>query len=195
MARIDPLQREELAEFEEGLAFVERVMGFVPNSMPTMARVPGLLDAFQGLARAVLGNDLIGPDLKQMIALMTSAGAGCNYCQAHTGHSAERAGVSEEKLEAIWTFETSGNFSEAERAALRVAFHAGQVPNQTTDADFAALHEHYDEEQITAIVAVISMFGFLNRWNDTMATTLEEQPTAFGERVLSANGWERGKHR
>ena len=195
MARIDPLPREALAEFEDRLAFVEASMGFVPNSMHTMARVPGLLDGFMALGGAVLANDLVPGDLKQMIAMITSAAAGCRYCQAHTGHTAHRQGVPEHKLEAIWQFETSEHFSEAERAALRLAFHAGQVPNAATDDDFAAVKQHFTDEQVTAIVAVISFFGFLNRWNDTMATTLEDQPGAFGERVLSSNGWERGKHR
>ena len=152
MARIEPLDRSDLTEHEDGLALVEAMMGFVPNSMPTMARVPGLLPAFQGLGAAVLMNDLVSPGLKQMIAMMTSAGAGCRYCQAHTSSNAARFGVPEHKLAAIWQFETSEHFSAAERAALRLAFHAGQVPNAATDADFAAAREHFSDEQIAACV-------------------------------------------
>ena len=194
MARIEPLDRSDLTEHEDGLALVEAMMGFVPNSMPTMARVPGLLPAFQGLGAAVLMNDLVSPGLKQMIAMMTSAGSGCRYCQAHTSSNAARFGVSEDKLAASWQFETSEHFDEAERAALRVAFAAGQTPNQVTDDDFAALKQHYTDDQATAIVAVIAMFGFLNRWNDTMATSLEPEPIEFAGRVLADGGWEPGKH-
>ncbi len=194
MTRVKPLAREDLAEFEQGLAMTESVMGFVPNSLLTMARVPGLLPNFQGLARTILGNELIDGGLTQMIALVTSVATGSRYCQAHTGHSAERAGVPAAKLAAIWEFETSDHFDAAERSALRVAFHAGQSPNAATDADFAELGEHYSDEQIAAIVAVCALFGYLNRWNDTMATTLEADPAAFGERALSGVGWEVGKH-
>lgn len=194
MARIEPLAREDLAEFEPGFEMVEQMMGFVPNSMFTMARVPGLLPAFQGLGAAVLGNPIIPRDLAQMVAMMVSVGAGCRYCQAHTGHTAARMGVSEEKLEAIWHFETSDHFTEGERAALRIAFHAGQVPNAATDEHFATAKEHFSDEEIAAIVAVCSFFGYLNRWNDTMATTLEAGPTHFGETVIASNGWEAGKH-
>ena len=141
----------------------------------------------------VLPEDVI-ETIQQMIAMVSSVAGGCSYCQAHTGHSAARLGVSDEKLAAVWEFETSDEFDDAERAALRLAFHAGQVPNAATDEDFAALQEHYDDQEITAIVAVIAMFGYLNRWNDTMATTLEESPTSFGERVLSSNGWDPAKH-
>lgn len=194
MPRIDPLPREHFADIEDQLAMVEAVMGFVPNSMFTMGRVPGLTQAFGGLGAAILGSGLIEPGLAQMVAMMSSIGGGCRYCQAHTGHSAERAGVDPDKLAAIWDFETDDRFSPAERAALRVAFHAGQVPNAVTDDDFAELLEHWSEDEATAIVAVCALFGYLNRWNDTMATTLESQPQAFGERILAAQGWDGSKH-
>lgn len=194
MARIDPLPREELAEFEPGFSMVEEMMGFVPNSMFTMPRVPGLLPAFQTLGVAVMANGLISRELNQMVAQVASSAAGCRYCQAHTAHTAERMGVSDEKLADLWLFETSQHFDDAERAALRLAFKAGSQPNVATAEDFAACAEYFDEAQISAIVATVSFFGFLNRWNDTMATDLEEHPMAFGKRVLSDSGWEAGKH-
>jgi hypothetical protein len=46
------------------------------------------------------------------------------------------------------------------------------VPNAVTDAHFAELKKHYTDAQIVEIVAVISLFGFLNRFNDTTATEL-----------------------
>ncbi len=194
MARIEPLTREDLAEFEDHLAFFDKAMGFVPSSIYNMARVPGLFQAFQGMAKAVMGNDLIPGELKQLIALTTSAAGGCRYCQAHAGHGAEKQGASEEKLRAVWEYETSDLFSEAERSVLRVAFKGGQVPNAVTDDDFAQLKSHWDDDQASAIVAVIAMFGFLNRWNDTMATTLEADHAAFANHALGDVGWEVGKH-
>ena len=194
MARIEPLQREDLAEYEDRLGFFEAAMGFVPSSIFNMARVPGLFQAFQELSKATLGNDLLEPELKQLIALTTSAAGGCRYCQAHAGHGAERLGASEEKLRAVWEYETSELFTDPERAALRVAFKAGQVPNAVSDDDFAELKAHWSDDQSSAIVAVIAMFGFLNRWNDTMATTLEPGYAAFAQDALGAVGWELGKH-
>lgn len=194
MARIEPLPRDTLTDHEPGFEIVEAMMGFVPNSMFTMARVPGMLAAFQGLGASVLGNTLVPRELSQMVAMVASIGAGCRYCQAHTGHTAERLGVSESKLAEIWNFETSEHFDEAERSALRIAFHAGMTPNQVTDEMFTAAKEHFDDDQIAAIVGVISFFGWLNRWNDTMATTLESSPTEFGGRVMGQHGWTPDKH-
>ena len=125
---------------------------------------------------------------------MTSAAAGCRYCQAHTVAHAEHLGVDPAKLAELWSFETSDHFDDAERAALRLALHAGQHPNAVTDADFDDCRRHYTDDQITAIVAVCALFGFLNRWNDTMATTLEAAPATVAQRVLAPQGWTAGKH-
>ena len=59
---------------------------------------------------------------------------------------------------------------------------------------FEALRKHYSESQIVELTAVIATFGFLNRWNDTMATELEDEPRTFGAEHLAAHGWEPGKH-
>ena len=92
-------------------------------------------------------------------------------------------------------FETSDLFTEAEKSALRFAQAASAVPNMVTDADFDDLREHFNDEEIVEIVSVISLFGFLNRWNDTMATSLEEEPVEFAERTLADKGWDGSKHR
>jgi AhpD family alkylhydroperoxidase len=194
MARIDPLPRADLPEFEETFAFIDSMQGYVPNSMFTMARVPGLMPAFMELVRTVFTNGLIPPDLVQLVALMASSGSGCRYCQAHTSKSAAGLGVPEDKLAAVWEFETDDRFTDAERAALRLAFHAGQVPNAATDDDFDACRAYYTDDQIAALVASIAVFGYLNRWNDTVATELEDMPNEFATSVLGPQGWERGKH-
>jgi len=194
MARIQPLAREELAEFEPFFELVEDSMGFVPQSLFAMGRRPELLRAFAGLSGTVLAGGTLDRALVQLIAYVASRAAGCSYCQAHTSHSAHRAGASREKIAAAFEYDTSPLFDDAERAALRLANDAALVPNAATDAHFEALREHFDEARIVEIVSVISLFGYLNRWNDTVATTLEDGPRRFGEEALAANGWSAGKH-
>ena len=194
MPRVETVSREQLSEFEDFFQLVEQAMGFLPNSMLTLGRSPDLLRAFAGLSAAVLIGGTLTQDLKSLVSFVASNAAGCRYCQAHTAHSAERAGVGRDKLEAAFEFETSPLFSDAERAALRVARAAAFVPNATTDEQFSSLHEHYDDAEIVELVAVISLFGWLNRWNDTMATELESSPLAFASEQLSQHGWQVGKH-
>jgi len=44
------------------------------------------------------------------------------------------------------------------------------------------------------IIAVIAFYGFLNRWNDSLATELETSPLSFAQCTLAASGWSAGKH-
>lgn len=194
MPHVEPLPREQLADFEPIFALIEGAMGFVPRSMLTMGRSPALLQAFAGLSGVVLGPGRIEPGLKSLVSYVASRAAGCQYCQAHTSHTAHRRGIAEEKLAAAFEYETSPLFDDRERAALRIAQFGSLVPNETTPEHFAALRLQFDDEEIVELVSVIALFGFLNRWNDTMATELEDAPLAFGRQVLSAGGWAPGKH-
>lgn len=194
MARIEPLPRAELAQHEPIFELIESNMGFVPSSLPTMARVPGLFEAFGTFGATVMNAGHIQPSLVQLIAHVASTAAGCQYCQAHTATHAHHLGVDTAKLEAVWSFETDDRFTDAERAALTLARDAAQIPNLATDGHFEELRQHFDETQIVQIVAVISLFGYLNRWNDTMATTLEPEPLAFATEHLTSRGWQPGKH-
>jgi uncharacterized peroxidase-related enzyme len=195
MPRIEPLPRETLGNLDALLAAAESRMGFVPNSQLIMARRPEILRAFAQLGAAINGpSSTIDPQLRNLVSQMASRASGCGYCMAHTAHTADRVGISAAKEAALWEYDTSQLFSAAERAALRVAQCAAQVPNAVSDEDFAELKRYYRDEQIVDIVAVIALFGFLNRFNDTMATELESSPLAVGKQVLAAKGWTVGKH-
>lgn len=195
MSRMPTRRREDLPELEPLFSRVEAHLGVLPNSTLAMAYRPDIAEAFAALNAAVMGPGRIDPGLKQLVVLMASSSANCAYCQAHTSHVAERRGEDVDRIEAVWEFETSPLFSAADRAALRVARGAGRVPNEVTDEEFADLATHFDAEQIVELVAAMSVFGYLNRWNETMATTLEAAPLAFANEHLGGAGWEVGKHR
>ncbi len=194
MPHIEPLSRDDLPQYADQFALVEAAMGFIPTSMLTMARIPALFEGFSSLAFAVNSLGEIDRELFQLVAHVASRAAGCQYCQAHTAAAASHLGTAAEKLEAVWEFETDDRFNAAERSALRLARDAAQVPNLTTRAHFDELAEHFTEKQILHIVACISLFGYLNRWNDTMATALEDEPREFAEAHLASQGWAAGKH-
>ncbi len=196
MSRITPLRREEAAELEDVFERAERALGFVPNSFFVLSRAPGIMRAFSRLSREVIGVPGKVPlPLKRLVAYMASRTVGCQYCSAHTAETAAGMdGVPAEKIEAIFDYETSPLFNEAERAALRLAQLAATVPNAVEDEDMAELKKHFDEDQIVELVAAVCLFGWLNRWTDTMATDLEERPLEFGQKHLSKSGWTPGKH-
>ena len=196
MAHLPPAPQDKLDAAADALALAAAVMGFEPNSLKIMAHRPEILNGFLALSAAILGPEAkLDAGLRQMIAHIASAAAGCSYCQAHTAHGAAHRGVSEEKIDALWSYETSALFSDAERAALALAQAAASVPNRAEQAHFDALDGHFSSAEQSEIVAVISLFGFLNRWNDTLATPLEDSPLAFAEAHLAPNGWKSERHR
>jgi alkylhydroperoxidase family enzyme len=114
---------------------------------------------------------------------------------AHTAGGSLRFGVDEKKLAAIWEYRTSPLYTEGERIALDFAIAAASQPNAVTDEIFEKMKRHWNENQIVEIAATVALFGFLNRWNDTMATPLEEEPIEAGEKFLASHGWSVGRHR
>lgn len=195
MARLAPLDRHAMPELDDDFAFFERTLGFVPNSLLTMARRPALARGLIALSRGVYDpKGEVDLGLKRLIGHVASMAAGCLYCRAHTGTSALRHGVAPDKLAALPDYPRSPLYSEAERAALDFALAAASQPNGVDEELFAQLRRHWSEGQVVEILGVVGLFGFFNRWNDSMATTLEPEPLAQAHEHLAATGWQAGKH-
>jgi uncharacterized peroxidase-related enzyme len=193
---MNPLPFDSVAEdIQERFIHYEKTRGFTPNSIQTMARRPDIVRAFMQLNQAVLYEGTVSEELKMLVSLIASQAAGCRYCQAHMANLSKIYEASEEKISRVWEFETADCFSEAERAALRLAYKGALSPAQATQEDFDEACKHFSEPEIVEIVASIALFGFLNRWNDTMATELEELPADVAKDTLGESfGWEAGKH-
>ncbi len=194
MANMQPLRREDHPELEELFRLYDDTMSFVPNSLFTMARRPEILRAFSELITQIWRTGTVPVGLKPLVAIVASTAAGCRYCQAHETVDAKLRGVPDEKIAEIWDFERSERYSEAERAALRFARDASLVPNAVTPTHFEELRRHWADGEIVEILAVVGLFGFLNRWNDSMATDLEEVPAGFASDTIGPHGWNPGKH-
>jgi alkylhydroperoxidase family enzyme len=161
-----------------------------------MQRNPKLVRAFVTLQGAIWGPDSqVDRGLKRMIAHVASRSAGDAYSMAHTASGALHFGVSAEKLAAVAGFAASPVFSAAEKAALAIAEAAGKAPNAVTDAMFEELRKHWSENEVVEIVAAIAATGFVNRWNATLATPLEDEPMQVGRTHLAPLGWSPGRHR
>lgn len=195
MAYLAPLDDQALTGLQPVFERIEAMMGFVPNSLKTMARNPALFTGFMVMIEPLMGPQArLDAGLRGLISHVASRTAGCRYCMAHTAHSAARAGVDMAKLDAVWDYERDPAFTEAERAALRVAQGASSVPNMVSDDDMQALKSHFSDEEVIEIVGLIAAFGFLNRWNDTLATQIEDVPARFAAQALADTGWRAGKH-
>lgn len=195
MPRLQPLPPETTPELKGHFDFFLGTLGFTPNSVLTMQRKPKLVQAFAQLNAAVMdpaGEVDLG--FRRLVGHVASKAAGCLYCQAHTLLGAQNFGVSDDKLAAVWTYATSPLYTERERVALDFALAAAAQPNEVTDELFARLRAHWSEGEIVELLGVVAMFGFLNRWNDSMATPLEAVPAEVAARAVGTQGWTPGKH-
>ena len=193
--RIQPLPPETSPELKDDFEAIAKNLGFIPNSVLIMQRKTKLVKALRQMLAAVWAPDgEVDRAFKRLVAHVASRAAGCQYCMAHTAGGALLFGVDPNKVAAVWDFRTSPLYTEGERVALDFAIAAASVPNGVTEEMFAEMRKHWSETQIVEVVAVVAVFGFLNRWNDTMGTPLEEEPIEVGEKFLAAHGWSAGKH-
>ncbi len=192
---VNPKSTIDDPELQKLVIFYNETLGFCPNSVMTMQHRPRIANAFIEMNKAVMENKgRVTSALKRLIGYISSLAAGCRYCQAHTIRAAERYEASQEQMENIWEYKTHPSFSPAERAALDFAHHASVIPNAVDDAVANELRKYWNEGEIVEILGVVALFGYLNRWNDSMGTQIENGALESGERLLKDGNWEAGKH-
>lgn len=155
---------------------------------------PALMQHFGPMAHLCLGDGDLSRQLKQEAFMLLSLASGCRHCQAHGGYGLHLAGVPAERIQALWAFERSDRFSDAERAVYYFALAAGASPNAVTPDHYAALRQHYTDLQITELPGVVAISGFLNRYSDTLAVVTDQESVDWASSVLGPVGWSQGKH-
>ena len=195
MPLVNPLSPDSNPDIKKMAEFFNETLGFCPNSVLTMQLRPEIASSFINLNIAVMNNKgRVTSAFKRIIAWVSSNAAGCNYCQAHAIRAAERYGAEKEQLDNVWDYKTHKAFNEAERAALDFSVAASQDPNTVDENIQKRLHQYWDDGEIVEILGVVSLFGYLNRWNDSMGTSIEKEATESAEKFLTKKGWNKGKH-
>ena len=195
MPLVRPLAPESNPDVSKLAEFFNETLGFCPNSVLTMQIRPEIARSFINLNIAVMTNHgRVTSAFKRIIAWVSSNAAGCNYCQAHAIRAAERYGAEQEQLDNIWEYRTHESFNEAERTALDFSLAASQLPNAVDEELQQRMHKYWDDGEIVEILAVVSLFGYLNRWNDSMGTSIENGASESAEKYLAKSGWNKGKH-
>lgn len=189
MARIDPLKREDLPQFEPVFKGMVDSLGYVPNSFLTMARDPQILAAVGALSDASWYPKTVSEPVRRLVTWAYSEFAGVPYSSAHCACGAPELGLPLEKILAIHDYETSPLYDDAERALLRLCRHAAYIPTRVSDADIVAVKQHFGEERALFVVGLICYMAFLNKWNEILGTRLEDVPLAWARANLTPVGW------
>lgn len=191
---VKPLDRKSTIEAETMANFYEETLGFTPNSLFTMMHRPRIANAFVEMNQAVMENKgSITSSMKREIAYLSSMTTGCRYCEAHAIRAAERYGSTSERMENLWDYKRNNIFSDSDKAMFDFVIAASQVPNGVTEKISDKMREFFKEGEIVEILGVVALFGYLNRWNDSMGTELEKPAQNSANKILR-NGWNIGKH-
>lgn len=185
-AHATPLAPDDPRSQDPQLEDLVSFLGYRPHALLTMARKPGLLPAVMGLVRVTLrGPGLLDEGLRFLIAAEACRGARCPYSATHAVHAAWHAGLSWERLAALPEYRHSPLFDARERAALAIASAGATLPAGDAAAAFTQARAHFSEEELIEVVSLVALFGWFNRWNSLMRTTLEPVPAE----ALPHVGW------
>jgi|TARA_B110000263_G_C15301884_1_gene508394 uncharacterized peroxidase-related enzyme len=189
---VKPLKYED-KELNKLIKFYNETLGFCPNSIKTMYFRPTIAYAFINLNKAVMENKgNVTSKLKRLIGYVSSTVSGCKYCQAHTIRAAERYGANRNQLLEVWNFRDSKNFLPKEKIALELAIASSSIPNRVDKKLIDKVKKYWKDGDIVEILGVISLFGFLNRWNDSMGTPIEDGALKSGKEHIK--NWHPEKH-
>ncbi|MEM7570386.1 MAG: carboxymuconolactone decarboxylase family protein [Pseudomonadota bacterium] len=191
---LTPLKREDTPELEGTYQDLIGFLGFVPNTELTMARMPRTTKALIDFVLSIYGNSEVGQQLLMLCGLLASSSAGCMYCSTHNANAASDLGVDAQKIAAVWEFETHPIFDDRERAALNLAFKACQTPSAVEPEDFERMAPYFSETETAEILMAMCHFGIFNRFNDSIAATIEPTPLAFCKANLPSEHWQAGAH-
>ncbi|RCW69409.1 carboxymuconolactone decarboxylase family protein [Pseudorhodoferax soli] len=185
-AHIAPLPAFDSANAPAGLQALVDFVGYRPHALLTMARHDGLLPAVLGLVQATLrGPGPLEEPLRFLVGCEASRVSGCGYSAAHAAHVAIHLGVPLAKLAALDRHAGSPLYTPRERAALALADAAARPrargASVAHDAAFASVRACFSEEELLALVAVVSAFGWFNRWNSLVRSELEAEPATMVE--------------
>ncbi|MET7304738.1 carboxymuconolactone decarboxylase family protein [Embleya sp. NPDC005575] len=133
--------------------------------------LPDAMKGIQNIYKAMYAGG-VQPQILELVHLRASQINGCGACVFAGVTSAKKSGESDERLHAVAAWREASFFTDAERAALalteastRLADHSGQA---VSDALWDEVADHFDEQQLSAIILMISVTNFFNRINTTI---------------------------
>ncbi|MFJ9846514.1 carboxymuconolactone decarboxylase family protein [Kitasatospora sp. NPDC101155] len=135
-----------------------------PFASPVMGKVYKHLIA----ASRVLVESTLPVAVQELVKLRASQINGCGYCVDMHFKDAVHAGEEATRLNLVAVWREATVFTEAERAALELAEEGTRLADAAggvSDEVWANAAEHYDEEQLAALVSLVAVINAFNRGN------------------------------
>ncbi|MBI3939258.1 MAG: carboxymuconolactone decarboxylase family protein [Acidobacteria bacterium] len=173
MAELEYLDKgQEPAEASEIFDSMQSKLGRVPNIYRIMGHAPQILRLVVDFSKALMRTKL-DAQLRELAYIKTSLVNDCNYCAHHHKALGRRAGLTDEKIEALEDYRSSDLFSDLEKLVIRYAEDLTRDVRSDRKV-MEALRQHLSPQELVELNATVGLANFTNRFNESFGTELEE---------------------
>jgi AhpD family alkylhydroperoxidase len=141
--------------------------GRLTEDIPIRALRPRMLLGYGVLEKTLTSKPRVDERLRALAVLKSAVMQGCEMCQDIGSHEARTAGIGDEQLLDLYRYRDSEHFNETERMVLDLAVGMTVTPVHVSDELFAALREHFDDDQLVELANLIALENLRSRFNAT----------------------------
>jgi alkylhydroperoxidase family enzyme len=191
VARIKMIHPEDAqGETKRVYDHVLKQWGKISNFSRILGHQPATLEAWALANDAIrLSNVKTNPDyvkIQQLVIIKTSALNGSAYCMSHNVPLGKKMGLTDEQIAIVRgnDYMASPLFDERQKAAIRWADVVTKMTARDDEAAFAAMKQHFSEQQIVELTVFCGMWNYSNRLCEALHVDLErpEQRITFQEK-------------
>lgn len=134
-------------------------------------------------ASQVVAESALPTTVQELVRVRASQINGCGFCTDMHTKDALAAGETQLRLNLVATWREATVFTEAERAALALTEEGTRIADAATgvsDEAWQAAREHFEDEQLAALITTIAVINTWNRLNVIAGTPAGDyQPGQF----------------
>ena len=175
MARIEGVRREQAGPMVKLVyRFMHRGMKKMTGREPAhgsgiepveiWAYQPKMMSGMGKFQQVVRKGKTVDERLKNLVELKGAQMIGCEYCVDLGSQICRNSGFSDDELLALPRYRQSDLFTEREKTALDYTVAVMRTPVDVTDELFARMQEHFSNEQMVEITALLTLVN-LDRLN------------------------------
>jgi AhpD family alkylhydroperoxidase len=175
MARIQGVSKSEAGPmvrlvYKLGPRMMKKLTGREPQigsgmePIAVWAHQPKIMMGMGKFNQAVRKGKSVDERLKNLIELKGAQMIGCEYCVDLGSQICRNSGLSDDELLALPRYGQSELFTAREKLALGYTVAVMRTPVEVTDELFAEMKEHFSDEQLVEITALLTLVN-LDRFN------------------------------
>jgi len=142
----------------------EPVRGSGIEPVEVWAHQPKMMSGMGKFQQAVRKGKSVDERLKYLVELKGAQLIGCEFCVDLGSQICRNSGFSDDELLALPRYRQSELFTEREKVALDYTVAVMRTPVEVTDELFARMKEHFTDEQLVEITALLTLVN-LDRFN------------------------------